>query len=319
MKKVFLILYLLSKIAFGQINLVPNPSFETYTNCPTSQGQINRTGNWYMPGGGTSDYFNSCFTLTTTSIVNMDVPANTAGYQMGIQNSAGYSGLQAWADGMTTYREYIQTKLTTTLTAGQKYFVTMYVSLADSSLCATDDLGIYFSQNPIPQSGYNPINVVPQISNPSGIFLTDNINWTKISGSFIATGIEEYITIGNFKNDANTDTLSAGLSCISSFSYYYIDGICVSTDSTLGNLTYIHDLSKKSAELFYPNPTTGNIKINLTQIANIKLFDRFGQTLIIKESFNENQLDLSYLSDGIYFIQIQTGNNIALKKIIIQH
>jgi hypothetical protein len=318
MKRLLVILTFISGLALGQINLVPNPSFETYTSCPTGQSQINRTGNWYMPGAGTSDYFNSCFTIITPSI-NMGVPANSLGTQIGFQNSLGYAGLYAWLDYFTPYREYIQTKLTATLTASQKYFVSMNVSLADSSMCATDDIGLYFSQSPITQSGYNVINVVPQISNPSGLFLTDNINWKKISGSFIAAGNEEYITIGNFKNDANTDTLFAGLPCASNASYYYIDNICVSTDSTLCNVfTGFREFSKKNYEIFYPNPTSGNIIINLTETSTIKLIDRFGQILMTIENFNENKLDLSGFSDGIYFIQIQSGNETSFSKIVIR-
>ena len=310
-------MFLISELAVGQINLVPNPSFETYTSCPTAQSQINRTGNWYMPGPGTSDYFNSCFTVTTPSI-NMGVPANTAGTQMGLQNSLGYAGLQAWLDYTPIYREYIQTRLTTTLTAGQKYFVSMYVSLADSSMCATDDLGIYFSSFAIPQSGYNAINVIPQISNPSGLYLTDNINWKKISGSFIAAGNEEYITIGNF--NSNSDTLSAGIPCTSNTSYYYIDGVCVSTDSTLCNaFTGIDELSKKTFELLYPNPTSGNITINLMQAVTITLIDKFGQVVMTRENFNENKLDVSSVPDGIYFIQLQSHNKTEFSKIVIQH
>lgn len=311
---------LLSRLAVGQTNLVPNPGFETYTNCPTSVSQINYTGNWLTPGAGTPDYFNSCFTFTTSSTVNMDVPLNSAGYQMGSQGSEAYAGLQAWQDQPTTYREYIQTKLTTTLSAGQKYFVSVFVSMADSMMCSTDDFGIFLSSFAPPQGGYNAINVTPQISNPSGQFLNDNINWEKISGSFVAVGDEEYITIGNFKNDTNTDTLFAGLPCANNMSYYFIDDVCVSTDSMLCNtITTVREFSKRSFEFFYPNPTSGNITINLTQTATIRLIDKFGQTLVIKENFNENQLDLSNLSDGIYFIEMQSDNKTSFSKIIIRH
>lgn len=43
----------------------------------------------------------------------------------------------------------------------------------------------------------------PQI-NYSGAVITDTVGWTKIEGSFIATGKENFITIGNFKDKAHT-------------------------------------------------------------------------------------------------------------------
>jgi hypothetical protein len=52
-----------------------------------------------------------------------------------------------------------------------------------------------------------PLNFSPQVQNPVGNIITDTTNWTKIEGSFKANGNEDYITIGNFYTDANTDTI----------------------------------------------------------------------------------------------------------------
>ena len=46
--------------------------------------------------------------------------------------------------------------------------------------------------------------VNPQVSNPSGNILSDTLNWTLVSGMFVATGNETFLTIGNFKTDSNT-------------------------------------------------------------------------------------------------------------------
>ena len=42
-------------------NLVPNPSFETNTACPTTWGRIPDAPPWQIPAGhsGTADYFNT--------------------------------------------------------------------------------------------------------------------------------------------------------------------------------------------------------------------------------------------------------------------
>ena len=61
-KKIFLSLFLFSLHLdfYSQSNLVPNPSFETYTACPNFAGQINRTTNWFSPSSATPDYFHAC-------------------------------------------------------------------------------------------------------------------------------------------------------------------------------------------------------------------------------------------------------------------
>src|SRR5437868_3489465 len=60
----------------AQTNIVPNGSFEQYSNCPDQEGQIFRANGWFMPTGGTSDYYNSCNTLPYSN--NYSVPFNCA-------------------------------------------------------------------------------------------------------------------------------------------------------------------------------------------------------------------------------------------------
>ena len=47
----------------AQSNLVPNPSFEEFTNCPDGRGQIGYVLGWEkVGGGGIVDYFHECGT-----------------------------------------------------------------------------------------------------------------------------------------------------------------------------------------------------------------------------------------------------------------
>lgn len=46
--------------------------------------------------------------------------------------------------------------------------------------------------------------LIPQIQNPSNNIITDTLNWTAITGTFIATGDEKFMVIGNFRSDAAT-------------------------------------------------------------------------------------------------------------------
>ena len=73
----------------------------------------------------------------------------------------------------------------------------------------------------------------------------------------------------------------------------------------------ILDNNKSTAILAYPNPTTGTIY--LSEPANITLSDLSGKLLLEEE--NTNQLDLSALPVGMYFLNIGENNQQIVKVI----
>ena len=73
----------------------------------------------------------------------------------------------------------------------------------------------------------------------------------------------------------------------------------------------ILDNNESTAILAYPNPTTGNIY--LSEPANITLTDLSGNLLL--EEKNTNQLDISALPAGIYFLNVGE-NNLQIVKVI---
>ena len=82
----------------------------------------------------------------------------------------------------------------------EEYCVRFYLSCSDNAKYSIDAFGAYFSINPVfyTDPNYNVLPLQPQVENPTGNFITDTANWVLISGSFIASGGEKYITIGNF-------------------------------------------------------------------------------------------------------------------------
>lgn len=197
-------------------NLVPNPSFEDYTSCPTNfnTGAPLECVPWVKATQATSDYFNEC------GSGNADVPANFAGNQPA-RTGAAYCGF--YAKYLFPYREYIMAPLPAPLTAGQFYYFSMWVSLADLGWCGVPELGAYFSVNPPPPGGVIWLNVTPQVEYQGG-FLSDEENWMLVDGCFYAEGGESYVTIGNFHDDADTPT-DPNCSGNSLTSYYYVDDV----------------------------------------------------------------------------------------------
>ncbi len=226
MKNIFFILILSLGIkinSIGQINLVPNGDFEYFTTCPTNPGQINRAYPWYDPNNSTSDYYNACAPIS--SVIN--VPDYLNGMFQFAHSGFGYAGIFGWQAPSTNHREYIQIKLSDSLFLNSCYIVQFYCNLSNAEYYATNNLGAYLSQSAVTCPQYLPYYLTPQILLIGNPPIMDTLNWVRVQGVYTALGGEQYITIGNFQNDANTSyVIINGLS--SNFeSYYYIDDVSV--------------------------------------------------------------------------------------------
>jgi gliding motility-associated-like protein len=125
-------------------SIIPNPSFETYTSCPSSfsydgNDQLALAAPWIQATTATSDYQNTC------------------GYMFGAVNQA---GLIPFPDGngvaggffLRNWNEYLGTALLSPLVAGTNYQLTFNISSV-----ATDGGGGLSTVNDI--SDYEPVNV----------------------------------------------------------------------------------------------------------------------------------------------------------------
>ena len=64
--------------------------------------------------------------------------------------------------------------------------------------------------------------------------------------------------------------------------------------------------------IIYPNPTNG--KININKKVDIRVINMLGDMIIREDSISV--LDISYLTSGIYNVQIIYNNKIINRKII---
>lgn len=205
-------------------NLVPNPSFEYYSSIPVGlalAGEINLADFWSSPTGASPDYFHS----SATSVSLVSVPGNVFGSQFAATGQA-YAGFHARPSGQL-YREYVETPLSSPLVAGQTYQVAFRVSLASESQLAIYRIGAYLSVGPV-GSVYTSYTLPfsPQVSNPVNNYIADKLNWTLISGQYVAAGGEDHIVIGNFFDDASSPSLTLPTGT-QPWSYYYLDDVSV--------------------------------------------------------------------------------------------
>jgi OmpA-OmpF porin, OOP family len=310
MKKFFLsILFTFSIIIVKGQNLVSNGNFEEYSSCPTQISQLDTALYWITPTGGTSDYYNEC-----TSSPYIDVPDNHMGYQ-NAHSGNGYAGIYLYDEleiGGYEYREYLETNLTSSLDSGKCYYFEMYVNLSNMSTYSVSNLGVYFSDTLLPFVwGYFPLDYTPQIDNSLGQ-ISDTVNWVLYTGNYPAHGGEQYIIIGNFNSDSNTDIVLVNeyFSDVRS-AYYYVD------DVSLVQVTCTDQVENtdKKHHLVFPNPfknrltyATGNSKSS-----EIILYDITSRELLRKIFIRTTTLDTEQLQKGIYFYEIRS-NNIVVEK-----
>lgn len=68
---------------------------------------------------------------------------------------------------------------------------------------------------------------------------------------------------------------------------------------------------------FYPNPTRNNIYFNNTHlIQEINVCDILGNKLMSFKNISQQQLNLSCLPSGVYFLDVVTENNRLTKRIV---
>jgi len=211
-------------------NLVPNHSFEHYTNCPGSIGMFNYAVPWFQPTPGTVELFSPC--SGPSSYVS--VPTNSVGVQAALTGQC-YAGAVVWSvyglsgpGPQSNYREYLEVPLLAPLTAGQKYQVSFYVSRADKYHYAIAEIGAALTFGPLTQiSTATNFNIVPQVENPSSNLLADTNSWMLVQGTFTALGGESYLTLGNFRTDANTTYSNFPAGSEPDYAYYYFDEVSV--------------------------------------------------------------------------------------------
>jgi hypothetical protein len=306
--RLLLIFLLLITASAGKAqNLVPNGDFEQYSGCPTDYAQFDSLLSWLnindnVLAYGSPDYFNQC-----SGASNVGVPSNIFGFQQA-HSGVAYSGI-VLKNILTIpdYREYMEVPLSSTLVAGNCYYFQMYMSLSDTYAFTSDDVGVYFSDTLFAHiNNYFRLPFTPQISNTQGIF-PDNINWTLVSGNYTATGGENYLLIGNFLNDNNTNTILVNSSAQYNGVYIYID------DVSLTPCTGIEEQNTNEAITIYPNPVKELLVISdkRTGIREIEIYDLFGRRVLKSEvgsQRTEMTINISKLSPGIYFLK--AGNEV---------
>ncbi len=132
--------------------------------------------------------------------------------------------------------------------------------------------------------------------------------WTKDSINFVATttGTRYFALIGG---GIITNTVSSQINV-------RFDDIMI---SKVSGASAIKNNSLNDLVSLYPNPTNGTLNINnLEANSTIEIFNVIGEKVLFSNLLKgNNTVDLSNLSNGSYFVKLNSNNQIITKKVIL--
>ncbi len=282
-----IILFLLCICGISQKNLVRNFSFEDSVICAYSDSfSLNYPlpKPWVAP---TKKSLNNMNLNSCSSLFCCGVPYNTpndTSFQYP-KTGNGYSSFVSSLFSNANYnsRSYVQQKLRDSLIPSKAYYIDFFVNLPNSMSAANNNISLLISKNEVYSdtvnytNGLRLINADAQIFNYGNPVITDTVNWVKVSGIYNAIGGEKFITIGNFKDDANTQIIkfnSRGgmnqvLYYLDDVSVIPLDSMCLKADAgvdksiALGDSTFIGSYTNGISNIMWLQ--NGNLKIDSTK------------------------------------------------------
>lgn len=322
MKRYLHYLFLLTPILTNaQQNLVINPGFEEYENCPTG-----------------ADFF-SGYLLDWTFYFGSPEYLNECGYtDLGAFPRTGNGFTAAYLYKIVTNNfsahDYLHGQLSEPLEKDSFYYAEFYI-------------------RPIPRHGY--INKYEMIVTPEpidstlpfdgvlnmeptieyvGDIITDTTQYTKISGCFTAQGGERYITLGNFNADQETDFIWDPNTAIEKSNYSYFDdvglfkfsfehllnfdtticaGSCINIANRIGgdyNWQFAGASPSTSQEIApqqicYDEPGVFNIEVVMTHCA--------GQDTLLLEGAVTVVTQPTLTADSLQQLQVTAGDTVPLQ------
>lgn len=306
-------------------NLVPNPSFEEYEVCPYTIGfqPGNRPTHW-RSWLNSPDYFHACAGSLQDIDTLVSVPQNGWGYQYPWDGDAYIGSFCYWVT--DEYREYVGAPLLEPMEMGQTYLVSFRVSLAVNgsyvqAMGACNNIGVLFTTATNAWSGITgppfPFRNYAHVYSPD--IITDSSDWTLVSGVFTADSAYQYVVLGNFFNNALTDTISL-LPWNGEVAYYFIDDVCVSRqkggcattgiDEALGQLGAFaaYDGHGQQVVLAWPGKRAYRVEV----------VDLAGRLVASARAEDERtRLDAQHWANGLYLARMRQGDRVDVVKFVV--
>ncbi|MDP6909606.1 MAG: T9SS type A sorting domain-containing protein [Flavobacteriales bacterium] len=300
---------LLPSIALGQVNLVPNGSFELFDICPTGNpcsGHIEYATGWYEPITCSTDFIHECANPGGCGI--------PTAHDVSPADGQGMIALIPFSGGSNS-REYAAIELIEPLIADTLYSFEAQFRLISPDLVSIGSFGVYFSSDSATDySNFQSImDVQNQLqSNPDSL-MSDQTNWYLWQDTLVAQGGERFAVIGNFLEDSQTPFYQP--SWISSSGYFIDDVrlIQIPKPNSVRALDVGYSVS--------PNPSNSSVQLEYSgnlRPKNIHVRSVTGSW--VKTVDWQKTLNVSDIDDGVYLLQVVFDNGaVSTERLVISH
>lgn len=271
-------------------NLVPNSSFEIMFKPFSSRysGNIEEALPWFPAGIGSPD-----------------IIKNGENYTGKAKAASGeyYAGIILFDGENKDFREYLEIKLIEPLVKNTEYVLRFSVSAAPGSFAFTDELGALLTKDSVRSNDWFTIKQEPTFKTPKYEAISDTGSWKTIEFKFKALGSEQFLTIGNFRDDASTAIQINNKRAFLKLAYLYVDdffiGLNEATRPNLGNgaaAVSIQAPRTESGKLRVPNIITPNndgfndafFIENLPRYAELSIYNKDGTQILRSTNYTND-------------------------------
>lgn len=270
-------------------SLFPNPSFETYSNCPTGNSELNLAVPWKQATYATTDFFHTCNPNITYAIMAFGLEDFPDG-----NGAVGGFYIDSW-------REYLGLQLATPLLAGTNYQLTFQIAGM-----ASDSNGNV--NPPYNMNGYEPVNVTifgnPNFTTfPITTELSPNTvdtNWTDIGNvKYVPTSDWKEITI-LFTPNVNINSIMIGAPVVLPNSYHIVPGV-----SQYAFFLYDNLILNKSSDFKVNITSTGSMCSN-NLVLQSNLTTTFNPTITYQ--WYKNNIAITGATNPTYAVPFNIAN-----------
>lgn len=309
-------------------NLVPNPSFELTDTCPytTSFQEGDRPLYWHS-WLNSPDYFHACADTSIPGGAYVSVPQSGLSFQYA-QDGQAYVGYYTFNQN-GQYREYIGATLNTPLILGETYYISFWANIATAGLDGyvggfCNNMGMLFTMT---SNAWTTVGGPPGPDFPfrnyahlyRSAVLTDTVDWTLVSGSFMADSAYQYVVLGNFFDNAQTQVLPIP-PLNGENAYCLVDNVCVSPNPQGCGITGIDEGTLISQPLVALDGEAGVLVISWPGHVRYsgEITDMSGRVVrTFASGADRHHLPFHGFSTGMYVVWLSIGEEAAFVKFVI--